>query len=388
MNNEQIDIISQHEKEISDLSDMKPVTIQIKRDIKIRQNKLKEEKSFSDYLNKLLTICETILEKYKPYQTKPDSAFVDNDLEIEFFKKLKEMILISTEGNKEEIDKFYQDYLEIKEEKVRDSFFLEGGSKDANNEFDDIKNQAMGFNDIVIRHENEVEQFNKEKKILQDELKALNDTINLKSKELKTSLANYTEEDFSEYFNLNKDLLKLLLFKEKKTIVKDNQYELTKDNILENVLIDHSRKKTNMYAHLKRKYLLQYFVHLYSEDNLDVKNMNERTKKAYNELIKEINNLSQKINTYKKEINTLNIEVNEKQEKGNNINYEGSPYVDKLNEKIQMLESNIEALENEKNREQIEYENKKCKLRYLHMLFFKCVLLNIFRTFYSIQMLH
>ena len=356
MNNNQLDVIDEREKEIENLNDIKPATMQIKREIKLKQNKLKEEKTFSEYLQNLVKICQNLKEKLGD---SPTSFSAEN--EIYFFETLKKMISLSAETSKEEVENHFNDYLEIKEEKEREYFFLTGNTS-ANNEFNYIKNRVKGFDDIIIRHKNQIDKLNKEKKDLQDELKALNDTINLKSKELKTSLANYTEEDFSEYFNLNKDLLKLLLFKEKKTIVKDNQYELTKDNILENVLIDHSRKKTNMYAHLKRKYLLQYFVHLYSEDNLDVKNMNERTKKAYNELIKEINNLSQKINTYKKEINTLNIEVNEKQEKGNNINYEGSPYVDKLNEKIQMLESNIEALENEKNREQIEYENKRYNL--------------------------
>ena len=359
INNEQIDIISQHEKEISDLSDMKPLTIQIKRDIKLRQNKLKEEKSFSAYLNKLIIICETILEIYKPYQTKPDNALVDNDLEIEFFKKLKEMILISTEGNKEEIDKFYQDYLEIKEEKVRDSFFLEGGSKDANNEFDDIKNQTMGFNDIVIRHENEVEQFNKDKKILQDELKALNDTINLRSRELKNSLSKFTQEKFSEYFNYNKDLLKLLLFKEKKSIVKNNQYELTKENIQENVLVDHSRKKTNIYLYLKKKYLYEYLCHLYNEDNIDSKSMNERTKKAYGVLVSQINKLLEEINICKGEVNKYDKLIQEKNNEVDDANGTGNALVEELNYKVQMLQNNLSSLENEKYEDQNEFENKK-----------------------------
>ena len=69
-------------------------------------------------------------------------------------------------------------------------------------------------------------------------------------------MTKFSEEDFSEYFNNNKALLKLLLFKEKKSIVKNNEYELTKENIYEN--------------------------NLYSKDNLDKKNMNERTKKALN----------------------------------------------------------------------------------------------------------
>ena len=312
MNINQLDIINQQEKEIEDLNDIKPATIQIKREIKQKQNKLKENKSFSEYLTKLIKICEDILEIYKPIESKSDTEFLDTKLEIEFFEKLKELILISCEGNKEDIEKNYEDYLELKEEKVRDYFFLVGGSKDANGECDDVQNQANEFNNIIIRHQNEIEKFIKEKKILQDELKALNDTINLRSRELKNTLDKFNEEQFSDYFNYNKDLLKLLLFKENKSIVKNNQYELTKENIQKNVLIDHSRKKTNMYTYLKRKYLLEYLCHLYNEDNLDLKDMNERTKKAYNELSKQINSTLNDINSCKENINNCNEQINEK----------------------------------------------------------------------------
>ena len=359
MNNNQLDIISEHEKEIEDLSDIKPATMQIKRDIKLKQNKLKEEKAFTEYLSKLIKICEEILEKYKPYESKPETEFLETKTEIEFFEKIKELILISCEGNKEDVEKNYEDYLEIKEEKVRDYFFLVGGSKDSNAQNDDEKNQSSGFDEIILRHQLQIEQFIKDKKVLQDELKALNDTINLRSRELKTSLSKFTEEQFSDYFNYNKDLLKLLLFKEKKSIVKNNQYELTKENIQENVLIDHSRKKTNMYSHLKRKYLLEYLCHLYSEDNLDLKAINERTKKAYIELTNQINSDLNEINSNKDEINNCNEQIGEKNTQANNTNSAGNNSIDELNYKIQILQNNINVFENQKNQEQMEFENKK-----------------------------
>ena len=270
-----------------------------------------------------------------------------------------ELILLSCEGSKEEIEKNYEDYLEIKEEKVRDYFFLVGGSKDANAQCDDVKNQKKGFNDIIIRHQNQIKTFIKQKKVLEDELKALNDTINLRSRELKSSLSKFNEEQFSDYFNYNKDLLKLLLFKEKKNIVKNNQYELTKDNIQENVLIDHSRKKTNMYLYLKRKYLLEYLCHLYSEDNLDLKGINERTKKAYTDLTNQINSTISEINSHKEEINAFNEQISEKNNQADNTNSAGSPAVEDLNYKVQKLQNNINIYEDQKNQEQMEFENKK-----------------------------
>ena len=68
MNNDQLDIIAQHEKEISDLNDMKPVTMQIKRDVKIKQNKVKEEKTFTEYLTKLINIKDLEIMENQKYK--------------------------------------------------------------------------------------------------------------------------------------------------------------------------------------------------------------------------------------------------------------------------------------------------------------------------------
>ena len=46
--------------------------------------------------------------------------------------------------------------------------------------------------------------------------------INLRSRELRYFLSKFTEEEFTDYFNINKALLKLVLFKGKKSIVKNN----------------------------------------------------------------------------------------------------------------------------------------------------------------------
>ena len=355
MNNNQLDAISEYEKELEDLNDIKPATMQIKRDIKLKQNKLKEEKNFSEYLQKLVKICENLKEKKWATGGYPMGESDQND----FFESLKEMISLSSQTSKEEIEKLFEEYLDSKEEKERENFYLTGGSKDGNAEFDDIKQQANSYNDIVIRHQKEIEDLNKEKKILQNELKALNDTINLRSRELKNSLAQYNEEEFSDYFNNNKALLKLLLFKEKKSIVKNNQYELTKENIHENVLIDHSRKKMNIYTYLKRKFYLEYLCHLYTEDNLDFKNMNERMQKAFKQLNTEINNSLQEINTFKEEINDCDNQITAKKGEKLNKNFMGNNSAYQINEKISIIKNNINILEEQKNEEQREFEMNK-----------------------------
>ena len=354
MNHNQLDVIAEYEKEIEDLNDIKPATMQIKREIKSKENKLKEEKNFSEYLQKLVKICQNLKEKPWIMGTIPMKL----SEEIDFFENLKEMISLSSETSKEDVEKQFEEYLELKEEKAREYFHLMGGSKDSNAEFNEIKQEANSYNDIIIRYQKEIEKLQNEKKLLQNELKALNDTINLRGRELKNSLAKYTEEEFSDYFNNNKALLKLLLFKEKKSIVKNNQYELTKENIHENVLVDHSRKKTNMYTALKRKYLLEYLCHLYTEDNLDVKSMNERTKKAYEKLSTEINKGLNEIKTYQEEINNYNQEMNIKKT-DYHMNSSGNALANKLNDKISKLQNDIDALENEKNQELIEFENNK-----------------------------
>ena len=284
---------------------------------------------------------------------------MDISEEQNFYEKLKEMISLSAESSKEEVEKQFDEYLELKEEKAREYFYLVGGSSNANDECNQIKEQANGYNDIITRHKNEIDNLIKEKKLLQNELKALNDTINLRSRELRNSLSKFTEEEFTDYFNINKALLKLVLFKEKKSIVKNNQYELSKENIHENVLEDHSRKKTNMYTYLKRKYLLEYLCHIYTEDNLDFKDMNERTKKAFEELSSEISNLFKEIDTYKEEINNCDDKINAKKSEINDTNFSGNNLVNKLNDKIGILKGNLNSLEKELEQERMEYENNK-----------------------------
>ena len=355
MNNNQLDVIDEYQKEIDDLNDIKPASMQIKKDLKLKENKIKEEKNFSEYLQKLVNICQNLKESKWALATGP----MDISEEQNFYEKLKEMISLSAETSKEEVEKQFDEYLELKEEKAREYFYLVGGSSNANDEFNQIKEQANGYNDIITRHKNEIDNLIKEKKLLQNELKALNDTINLRSRELRNSLSKFTEEEFTDYFNINKALLKLVLFKEKKSIVKNNQYELSKENIHENVLEDHSRKKTNMYTYLKRKYLLEYLCHIYTEDNLDFKDMNERTKKAFEELSSEISNLFKKIDTYKEEINNCDDKINAKKSEINDTNFSGNNLVNKLNDKIGILKGNLNSLEKELEQERMEYENNK-----------------------------
>ena len=355
MNNNQLDVIDEYQKEIDDLNDIKPASMQIKKDLKLKENKIKEEKNFSEYLQKLVNISQNLKESKWALATGP----MDISEEQNFYEKLKEMISLSAETSKEEVEKQFDEYLELKEEKAREYFYLVGGSSNANDEFNQIKEQANGYNDIITRHKNEIDNLIKEKKLLQNELKALNDTINLRSRELRNSLSKFTEEEFTDYFNINKALLKLVLFKEKKSIVKNNQYELSKENIHENVLEDHSRKKTNMYTYLKRKYLLEYLCHIYTEDNLDFKDMNERTKKAFEELSSEISNLFKEIDTYKEEINNCDDKINSKKSEINDTNFSGNNLVNKLNDKIGILKGNLNSLEKELEQERMEYENNK-----------------------------
>ena len=355
MNNNQLDVIDEYQKEIDDLNDIKPASMQIKKDLKLKENKIKEEKNFSEYLQKLVNICQNLKESKWGLATGP----MDISEEQNFYEKLKEMISLSAETSKEEVEKQFDEYLELKEEKAREYFYLVGGSSNANDEFNQIKEQANGYNDIITRHKNEIDNLIKEKKLLQNELKALNDTINLRSRELRNSLSKFTEEEFTDYFNINKALLKLVLFKEKKSIVKNNQYELSKENIHENVLEDHSRKKTNMYTYLKRKYLLEYLCHIYTEDNLDFKDMNKKTKKAFEELSSEISNLFKEIDTYKEEINNCEDKINAKKTEINDTNFSGNNLVNKLNDKIGILKGNLNSLEKELEQERMEYENNK-----------------------------
>ena len=91
MNNNQLDVIDEYQKEIDDLNDIKPASMQIKRDLKLKENKLKEEKIFSEYLQKLVKICEILKESKWALGTRP----MEISEEQNFYEKLKEMILLS-----------------------------------------------------------------------------------------------------------------------------------------------------------------------------------------------------------------------------------------------------------------------------------------------------
>ena len=91
MNNNQLDVIDEYQKEIDDLNDIKPASMQIKRDLKLKENKLKEEKIFSEYLQKLVKICENLKESKWALGTRP----MEISEEQNFYEKLKEMILLS-----------------------------------------------------------------------------------------------------------------------------------------------------------------------------------------------------------------------------------------------------------------------------------------------------
>ena len=110
MNNNQLDVIDEYQKEIDDLNDIKPASMQIKKDLKLKENKIKEEKNFSEYLQKLVNICQNLKESKWALATGP----MDISEEQNFYEKLKEMISLSAETSKEEVEKQFDEYLELK----------------------------------------------------------------------------------------------------------------------------------------------------------------------------------------------------------------------------------------------------------------------------------
>ena len=92
---------------------------------------------------------------------------------------------------------------------------------------------------------------------------------------------------------------------------------------------------------------------------LDFKDMNERTKKAFEELSSEISNLFKEIDTYKEEINNCEDKINAKKSEINDTNFSGNNLVNKLNDKIGILKGNLNSLEKELEQERMEYENNK-----------------------------
>jgi DNA repair exonuclease SbcCD ATPase subunit len=92
---------------------------------------------------------------------------------------------------------------------------------------------------------------------------------------------------------------------------------------------------------------------------MDLKETNERTKKAYDELIEQINNKKNEINKIKEEINTFDEKIQEKNNKIEKLNTTEMPKIEEINYKIKQLQNNVSIIEDEKFKENMNYENKK-----------------------------
>lgn len=367
-NMEKLEIISIYNKQLEDLNDYKPLTSKIKEEIKVLKLKKKEESDFSNYLLKLINISKELKEKLTNLESplndegQYEDEIKDKSIETYMFNSLKDMAVISSYEDKEQTQINFEDYLSKKEEKEKEFFLLTGNTKNSGSEGDKLKNECQKIFNNINRRISNIEELNKEKKQYQEQLKAINDTIKLREKELKTSLGKFKKEEFIKYFNYNKELIKLLLHKEKRVIIINNEYELTKEQIKENVLIDHSRKKMNIYNYLKRKYLLEYLCLLYSEENSDNTPLIERAQKTYEEITNEIQNNINAIEKENENINSLNNKINQKQLEKNSIYKESNPEIYELQDKIQNLQNNISAFESMKHQEESKYRNEKYQL--------------------------
>ena len=111
-----------------------------------KNKELQQEQDVLNYINKLIDICKNILEICKQYDSKPDINFIDDKDESEIFEKIKEMLLLSAEGDKEDFEYKFNQFLGLEEEKNRELFDLFGARKDANNETENAKKELNRLN--------------------------------------------------------------------------------------------------------------------------------------------------------------------------------------------------------------------------------------------------
>lgn len=305
------------EKDINALLDSKPLGDDKKKKIEILK---KENKANKDRLNILEKLIFRAKKLYDSYCTLGKSGTSDtNSIDQDFFKKLEEMIfLTSLNPNKEEAVGKVQDYLDLQEIRGKENFKEKSSKKSSEEEIEAVKRYSQMTEGTLNKRKGELEEYQKIRKRTQDQLKGINDTIKSRAKELKNSLSKKQKEEFDSYFSQNKDLMNILLNKEKKVIIVNNEYELTKNQVKENVLVDHSRKKVNIYTLLQKKHLLEYLVNLFREDNTDLVPLRQKIQQAYDEIttsikndLEEIDKKSQSLNEIKNKINNVQNIVNQ-----------------------------------------------------------------------------
>ena len=187
--------------------------MQIKKDLKLKENKIKEEKNFSEYLQKLVNICQNLKESKWALATGP----MDISDEQNFYENLNILVL----DTKKEI-------IEIVKEAQT---FIMNNNENKINKVDEMLNCTEYQYDYV--KEQEMKKQKEEEEELQKQNKQNEEKEEKNKKLLSKKNVNVNEEVNEEKSEEKKD--------EKKEEEKEETKE--KEEIKENEKIEESKKE-------------------------------------------------------------------------------------------------------------------------------------------------
>ena len=238
--------------------------------ISILQEIEKDEKELENLFNKYI------------YLIKNKNNDEENNFELRFKNEIINLMTKDSNLTMEELKKIsdlieeYFKELNLKEKKI--SKFKEF-SFNTGNQLNSINQNIDLINEKILNNENEIKEKKEENIKLKNEIKDVNETMKIRDKNLRVNLQTLGDVQFKSYLENNEETLKNMK-KIYGTKICDKVFKVQKEKFLENVILDHTYKKSQLNEYVS-------FINSYNDKC-------EFYKKEMNNLDNIYNNLLQK----------------------------------------------------------------------------------------------
>ena len=285
----------------------------------------------------------------------------DSHLTIEELKEISNLI-----------EEYFKE-LNIKEKKI--SKFKEL-SFNTGNQLNSINQDIDLINEKILNNENDIKEKKEENIKLKNEIKEVKETMSIRDKNLRVNLQTLGDVQFKSYLENNEETLKNMK-KIYGTKICDKVFKVQKEKFLENVILDHSYKKSKLNEYVS-------FINSYNDKCEFYKNEMNNLDNIYNNLLQKFQSCLNFIDEKKKEKKILDEAKNdlknkmqftlddqdkeikkekEKLQKEHGVNFyiqkikELNNQLNILNEKKDLILQNNEKLKKDYNDLNIQYLN-------------------------------
>ena len=334
--------------------------------ISIIQEIDKDEKELENLFNKYI------------YLIRNKNENEENNFELRF---KNEIINLMTKDSNLDIDEMksisnlieeYFKELNIKEKQI--SKFKEL-SFNTNNQLNSINQDIDLINEKILNNENEIKEKKSENMNIENVIKEIKETINIRDKNLRVNLQTLGDVQFKSYLENNEEN-----FKNMKKIygvkILDKVFKVQKEKFLENVILDHTYKKNKLNEYIS-------FINSYNDKCEFYKKEMSNLDNIYNNLLQKFQSCLSFIDEKKKEKKILDEAQNdlknkmqftlddqskeikiekEKLQNEHNVNFylqkikELNTQLTTLNEKKNLILQNNEKLKLEHNDQELNFQ--------------------------------